>query len=295
MPRNGGIAGAGAENERAGAIDVDDFRDAGELCPQAGQAGLGAQQLLPGGFYCRTRLFGRHGVGQHLHIGLLEGCPALLGLADQGLIFIDFGVQEGLGAFQIVALVADIGVHENRQERLGDIQTLFGIAIGIGKLKQVFCVERLDRDILLKLFHLLGHFGAAQAGCARIGEMHHLFKIGARQQRVQHHGNLLLRIGGHGQALEQRRHHGVGIDIDHGNCLELVGNERDPQPADQANSPGNSHAHPAIVPGAGQIRPKADFPRLHSDLAQCGVGIATHCNISTEAILPLNLCVYQTC
>src|SRR6185437_12520648 len=97
----------------------------------------------------------------------------------------------------------------------------------------------------------------------RIGQADHLFDVRARDEGAQHDGDLLVGVVAHRQALQQWPKQRVGIDVNFGFGLVLVGNDADHDPAREADNPGGRNTEPPILPSAAQIAEQLNFPTLH--------------------------------
>ena len=105
-------------------------------------------------------------------------------------------------------------------------------------------------DGLLQLQQQPFAFGRIPGPGRKSGLVGDRFKVRPAEQGAGHQLDLFERVGGYRQPLQQWFQHALGVDVDAGSGLVVVGDEPHRDPATGGNQPCTQQAQPAEFPHA---------------------------------------------
>ena len=173
----------------------------------------GARLVKPAEATVSIRCRVRGPVGDDVRVLLRQLGSPLLGGPQLVSIRVDFGVQETLRVIHIGSAASRRLLGEDCQQRLDDVLRRVGILVAIRQGQQIQrhrCDRNIARQPLIQRLFLLG-VGNSDV---QIGQPDELLQVRPAQERPLHKIELAGRICIRGQAPQQRRQQGIGIEID---------------------------------------------------------------------------------
>ena len=244
--------------------------------------------------------------GQNVGVPALEFGLEALGLVQLPFVVGDLLVDEAAGAGQILAVGAQIGLHEDGQQvldhPLGHLPVFVVGQVGVtGLIADLEQVQTLvgDGDVAFQVLdhqlQLLGGLGIQ----VHVGAADHLLHVGPADQRATHDVDLLHDVDVDGDAAHQRAQHGLGVHIDARRRPEAVGNGRHRDPPQQADHVSRGQRIPPFAPDVVDQRQYGaiDFMHLRSPdpVGRAQRRVALRRRPSTHPVGALKACYLCNC
>jgi hypothetical protein len=188
------------------------------------------------------------GARQHAQVLDLEILERVFSDDQFFFIGLDLVVDELDRFFRILLLAAEAAFDEDRQQRLDDILAQLRVRIVIGNRVDVVALGADDLDLVHQVVDELFMVFRRLRLDVDIDHAHDALDVRAADQGAAHESDLLVHVRNRRHAGQQGLQDALGIDVDPGRSLVVIGQAVDDDPADDGHDPGNDDRIPAVFP-----------------------------------------------